>query len=68
MSTQPIELAVVVPYIAASRPAYLMCPPKLYDVNYVINPWMAGNVHASSRTRAGSLNGGPRTARASRDR
>ena len=19
-----------------------MCPPKLYDVNYVINPWMAG--------------------------
>ncbi len=29
-----------------------MCPPTLYDVNYVINPWMAGNVHASSRTRA----------------
>jgi N-dimethylarginine dimethylaminohydrolase len=29
-----------------------MCPPRLYDVNYVINPWMAGNVHASSRTRA----------------
>ena len=29
-----------------------MCPPKLYDVNYVINPWMDGNVHASSRTRA----------------
>src|SRR5229473_2500051 len=52
MSTQPIELAVVVPYIAASRPTYLMCPPKLYDVNYVINPWMAGNIHASSRVRA----------------
>ncbi len=52
MSTQPIELAVVVPYIAASRPTYLMCPPKLYDVNYVINPWMAGNIHASSRARA----------------
>ncbi len=31
---------------------FLMCPPKLYDVNYVINPWMAGNVHASSRVRA----------------
>lgn len=31
---------------------FLMCPPKLYDVNYVINPWMAGNVHASSRARA----------------
>jgi ornithine--oxo-acid transaminase len=31
---------------------FLMCPPRLYDVNYVINPWMAGNVHASSRARA----------------
>jgi len=31
---------------------YLMCSPRLYDVNYVINPWMAGNVHASSRVRA----------------
>lgn len=31
---------------------YLMCSPRLYDVSYVINPWMAGNVHASSRTRA----------------
>lgn len=31
---------------------FLMCPPKLYDVNYVINPWMAGNIHASSRERA----------------
>jgi ornithine--oxo-acid transaminase len=29
-----------------------MCPPTLYDVNYVINPWMAGNVHQSSRRRA----------------
>jgi ornithine--oxo-acid transaminase len=29
-----------------------MCPPKLYDVNYVINPWMQGNVHASSQARA----------------
>jgi ornithine--oxo-acid transaminase len=29
-----------------------MCPPRLYDVDYVINPWMAGNVHASSRERA----------------
>ena len=44
MSTQPIELAVVVPPIASTRPTYLMCPPKLYDVNYVINPWMAGNI------------------------
>lgn len=34
------------------RPTFLMCPPTLYDVNYVINPWMAGNVHRSSRERA----------------
>jgi len=31
-----------------------MCPPTLYDVNYVINPWMAGNVKRSSRPRATS--------------
>ena len=37
---------------AAGRPTFLMCAPTLYDVNYVINPWMAGNVHASSRERA----------------
>ncbi len=29
-----------------------MCPPKLYDVSYVINPWMAGHVHDSSRAIA----------------
>jgi N-dimethylarginine dimethylaminohydrolase len=29
-----------------------MCPPTLYDVNYVINPWMIGNVNRSSRQRA----------------
>jgi N-dimethylarginine dimethylaminohydrolase len=52
MSTQPIELAAPLASLAASRPTYLMCPPRLYDVNYVINPWMAGNVHASSRERA----------------
>jgi N-dimethylarginine dimethylaminohydrolase len=32
-----------------NRPTYLMCPPEWYDVNYVINPWMAGNLHQSSR-------------------
>jgi N-dimethylarginine dimethylaminohydrolase len=36
----------------AGRPTFLMCPPTLYDVNYVINPWMAGNVNRSSRHRA----------------
>jgi N-dimethylarginine dimethylaminohydrolase len=37
---------------APAKPTFLMCPPTLYDVNYVINPWMAGNVHRSSRQRA----------------
>src|SRR6202789_1236873 len=35
-----------------SRPTYLMCPPEFYDVNYVINPWMAGNLHRPSRDTA----------------
>ena len=52
MRTQHIELAGSIAPLAPSRPTYLMCPPRLYDVNYVINPWMAGNVHASSRERA----------------
>jgi N-dimethylarginine dimethylaminohydrolase len=52
MSTQPIELAAAVPPIAALRPTFLMCPPKLYDVTYIINPWMTGNIHASSQARA----------------
>jgi conserved hypothetical protein TIGR00300 len=30
----------------------LMCPPDFYDVDYVINPWMEGNVHRSSQERA----------------
>jgi lysine-ketoglutarate reductase/saccharopine dehydrogenase-like protein (TIGR00300 family) len=30
----------------------LMCAPKHYDVDYVINPWMEGNIHRSSRDRA----------------
>ena len=32
-----------------NQPAFLMCAPKLYDVDYVINPWMEGNVKNSSR-------------------
>ena len=35
-----------------TRPTYLMCPPEWYDVDYVINPWMAGNIHRSSRDKA----------------
>lgn len=32
-----------------NRPTYLMCSPEWYDVDYVINPWMAGNLHSPSR-------------------
>jgi ornithine--oxo-acid transaminase len=35
-----------------SRPTFLMCPPQWYGVDYVINPWMAGNLHRSSRDAA----------------
>jgi N-dimethylarginine dimethylaminohydrolase len=35
-----------------NRPTYLMCPPEWYDVGYVINPWMAGNLHRPSRDTA----------------
>lgn len=31
---------------------FLMCQPDHYDVDYVINPWMEGNIHKSSRDRA----------------
>ena len=30
----------------------LMCPPRHYDVDYIINPWMEGNIHRSSRAEA----------------
>ena len=36
----------------APRPALLMCVPKLYEVSYVINPWMKDNLGNSSRRRA----------------
>lgn len=38
--------------MTASAIRILMCPPDHYDVDYVINPWMEGNVHKSSRERA----------------
>jgi lysine-ketoglutarate reductase/saccharopine dehydrogenase-like protein (TIGR00300 family) len=31
---------------------FLMCAPTHYDVDYVINPWMEGNVHRSSKAVA----------------
>jgi N-dimethylarginine dimethylaminohydrolase len=42
--------AAGVPSLAC--PTFLMCAPTLYEVDYVINPWMDGNVHRSSRERA----------------
>ncbi len=35
-----------------SEPTFLMCPPELYDVSYVINPWMEGNVNRTCRKQA----------------
>ncbi len=31
---------------------FLMCPPHHYEVDYVINPWMEGNIHRSSFEKA----------------
>ncbi|MCA1991224.1 MAG: TIGR00300 family protein [Coleofasciculus sp. S288] len=31
---------------------FLMCSPNHYEVDYVINPWMEGNIHKSSHDRA----------------
>jgi lysine-ketoglutarate reductase/saccharopine dehydrogenase-like protein (TIGR00300 family) len=33
---------------------FLMCTPSHYDVDYVINPWMEGNIHRSSKDLAQS--------------
>lgn len=52
MSTQTIELSQAIPQVALPKPNYLMCSPRLYDVTYLINPWMAGNLHATSRQLA----------------
>jgi ornithine--oxo-acid transaminase len=58
---RPIEIGALlldepVAGVAASskleRAALLMCAPKLYEVSYVINPWMKGNLGNSSQLRA----------------
>ncbi len=33
---------------------FLMCPPLHFDVEYVINPWMAGQIHAANHQLAAS--------------
>ncbi|HEY0785316.1 MAG TPA: amidinotransferase [Acidobacteriaceae bacterium] len=42
---RPLATRVSLPF---SRPTFLMCPPDYYDVRYVINPWMEGNISRSS--------------------
>ncbi|MEM9922305.1 MAG: TIGR00300 family protein [Cyanobacteria bacterium P01_D01_bin.50] len=34
--------------MTTSQIRFLMCAPDYYDVEYVINPWMEGNIHKSS--------------------
>jgi lysine-ketoglutarate reductase/saccharopine dehydrogenase-like protein (TIGR00300 family) len=38
----------------SSKTRFLMCPPDEFAVDYVINPWMEGNVNKSSREAAAS--------------
>jgi N-dimethylarginine dimethylaminohydrolase len=47
-----LNVSVHAPVPALTRPTFLMCAPTFFEVDYVINPWMAGNVHRSSRERA----------------
>ena len=46
----PEDLSFSLP--SSARQSLLMCAPDLYEVDYVINPWMIGQVHAASRERA----------------
>ncbi len=52
MSTQSIDTGPAFLLPALARPAYLMCSPRFYNVSYIINPWMEGNLHTSSHSRA----------------
>jgi len=52
MIPQTIGIGVAPELLPDCRPTYLMCPPRYYDVDYVINPWMVGNLNKSSRERA----------------
>jgi len=36
----------------SAKATLLMCPPDFYDVEYVINPWMEGNIHRASHEGA----------------
>ena len=54
ITTLPVSpsAANLAPLPHFNRPTYLMCPPEWYDVDYVIDPWMAGNIHQPSRDTA----------------
>lgn len=47
-----VEVAEAEPSTQYTRATFLMCPPEWYDVGYVINPWMAGNLHRPTRDAA----------------
>lgn len=38
----------------AARSRFLMCAPEHFDVEYVINPWMKGQLHAPDHARVAS--------------
>jgi N-dimethylarginine dimethylaminohydrolase len=46
ISTSSVAL---VPPPQFDTPTFLMCAPQWYDIDYVINPWMAGNLHRPNR-------------------
>ena len=35
-----------------AKERFLICPPDFYEVDYIINPWMEGNVHKASHSLA----------------
>jgi lysine-ketoglutarate reductase/saccharopine dehydrogenase-like protein (TIGR00300 family) len=44
--------AEAVSSLMSCRARFLVCPPEHYGVEYVINPWMDGNVHRADREKA----------------
>lgn len=52
ISPVPTSSSSFAPLPHFDRPTFLMCAPQWYDVDYVINPWMAGNLHRPSRDKA----------------
>jgi ornithine--oxo-acid transaminase len=53
MKNAPLKIEPKVHVDIVSKTHHLlMCKPSLYEVSYVINPWMQGNLGNSSRERA----------------